>query len=68
MALLQAFIGVGGIDLIARKDIEHSQRMMMAWNAIELVVVSAEYHCFDVIAPDASVSWNDAIRRAFTKA
>jgi acetyl esterase/lipase len=71
--LAPAFIGVGSIDLSAPENIEYAQRMMMAGNTVELVVVPGAYHGFDVLAPDASVSrqfataWNEAIRRAFTK-
>jgi len=72
--LASAFIGVGSIDLFAPEDIEYAQRMMMAGNAVELIVVPGAYHGFDVLAPDTSVSrqftaaWNEAIRRAFTEA
>ena len=72
--LAPAFIGVGSIDLFAPEDIKYAQRMMMAGNAVELIVVPDAYHGFDVLAPDASVSrqftvaWNQAIRRAFTEA
>jgi acetyl esterase/lipase len=71
--LAPAFIGVGSIDLFAPENIDYAQRMMMAGNAVELVVVPGAYHGFDVLAPDASVSrqftaaWNEAIRRAFTE-
>jgi acetyl esterase/lipase len=72
-ALAPAFIGVGSIDLFAPEDIDYAQRMMMAGNAVELLVVPGGYHAFDVLAPDTSVSrqfaaaWNEAIRRVFTK-
>jgi acetyl esterase/lipase len=72
--LASAFIGVGSIDLFAPENIEYAQRMMMAGNAVELIVVPGAYHGFDVLAPDANVSrqftaaWNEAIRRAFTEA
>jgi acetyl esterase/lipase len=70
--LAPAFIGVGGIDLFAPENIEYAQRLMMAANPVELVVVPGAYHGFDVLAPDTSVTrefataWNEAIRRAFS--
>jgi acetyl esterase/lipase len=70
--LAPLFIGVGSIDLSAPENIEYAQRMMMAGNAVELVVVPGAYHAFDILAPDASITrqfvtaWNEAIRRAFT--
>lgn len=71
--LAPAFIGVASIDLFAPEDIEYAQRMMMAGNAIELIVVPGAYHGFDVLAPDASVSrqftaaWNEALQIAFAR-
>jgi acetyl esterase/lipase len=69
--LAPVFIGVGSIDLFAPENIEYAQRMMLAGNPVELVVVPGAYHGFDVLAPDASITrefataWNEAIRRAF---
>lgn len=68
-----AFIGVGSIDLFVFENMEYARRLMMAGNAVELVVVPGAYHGFDVLAPEASVTrqfataWNQAMRRAFTR-
>ncbi len=73
-SLPPAFIGVGSLDLFAPEDLDYAQRLVAAGVPTELSLVPGGFHAFDLIAPEASLSrqfrqaWNEAIRRAFSKA
>ena len=72
--LAPAFIGVGSVDLFAPEDLEYAQCLMAAGIPVEVNLVPGGFHGFDLFAPDASLtkqfkkSYDEAIRRAFTKA
>ncbi|MDR3774281.1 MAG: alpha/beta hydrolase [Terracidiphilus sp.] len=74
VGLPPAFIGVGSIDLFAPEDLEYAQRLIAAGVPTEVSLVPGGFHAFDLISPEASLSrqfkqaWNEAIRRAFSKA
>jgi acetyl esterase/lipase len=57
-----AFIGVGGVDLFVREDLDYARRLTEAGVPTELVLSPGGYHAFDRIAPDTEIS------RRFTKA
>lgn len=66
-----AFIGVGGIDLFMREDVEYAKRLSLANVPVELLVVPGAYHAFDRVVPQAALSQmfaralRNALRRAF---
>jgi acetyl esterase/lipase len=66
-----AWIGVGGIDLLAPENIEYARRLLDAGVLTDLQVVAGAYHGFDKAAGDIGIvkAFNaakvDAFRRAF---
>lgn len=50
------FIGVGGLDLFLREDIDYARRLMDSGVSTELLVVPGAYHAFPFIVPGADVS------------
>jgi acetyl esterase/lipase len=70
--LAPAFIGVGGIDLLASENIDYSRRLLEAGVPTELVVTPGAFHGFETMAPDTSLARafeaakTSALRRAFS--
>ena len=65
-----AYLPVGTLDLFLDENIDYSQRLMQAGNAVELHVYEGAYHGFNLVAPEADVSrrcisgYEAALRRA----
>lgn len=66
-----AFLGVGGVDLFVREDIDYARRLTEAGVATELMVLPGAYHGFDRVAPETSAARRltgaklNALHRAF---
>lgn len=67
-----AFIGVGGIDLFVKEDIEYAGRLVDAGVATELHVIPGAFHGFDLFAGDTNAAKTftaakiNALKRAFS--
>ena len=65
------YIGVGGLDLFVKEDIQFAERLIDAGVPTELHVAPGAYHGFFFLVPDAAVSkrfatsYNAALTQAF---
>jgi acetyl esterase/lipase len=65
------YIGVGGLDLFVKEDIEFAERLIDAEVPTELYVAPGAYHGFYFLVPNATISkkfsasYNAALARAF---
>jgi len=68
------YIGVGGLDLFVKEDIEFAGRLIDAGVSAELNVAPGAYHGFFFLVPNAAISrqfetsYNSALARAFATA